>query len=445
MKSELPKCLHTICGVPMVEAVARSLRAAGVTRSIVVIGHGGEDMQRTLGDGYEYAWQREQLGTGHAVLAARDLILTHRGPVVTCFGDSPLLTPEVFQSLIRRQQETGAACVFAGAKMPDPFGYGRILRDEAGRPARIVEEKDADAATKQINEVNVGVYCFDGPALCDLLPRLTNDNAQCEYYLTDTVDLAATLGLGTEVVMIPDPSVVQGVNDRWQLAQAAKALRQRVNRMHAVNGVTIVDPDTAYIGLDVEIAPDAVIEPNVHLLGKTRIDEGARIGPDATVKDSRVGRNSVVVRSHVDRSHLGAHVWVGPFANLRPGTVLEDEVKIGDFVEIKNAVLRRASKASHLTYLGDAEVGENANVGAGTITCNYDGFNKHRTTIGKDAFVGSHSTLVAPVTIGEGALIAAGSTITRDVPGDALGLGRAKQENKDRWASDYRRRKQSQQ
>ncbi len=441
MISALPKGLHTVCGLPMVELIGRAMKGAGIDKPVIVVGYGGEQVEEALGNGYQYAWQREQHGTGHAAQMAAPLLASHIGPVLIVPGDTPLLDSAALCTLIQKHQENGAACTVATVEMSDPAGYGRVVRSDEGNLLQIVEEKDADAATKAIREVNLSIYCFDGPTLLRHLPKLSNSNAQSEYYLTDVIEAIVKEGGRALVERFGDTNTFMGVNDRWQLAIAERVMRQRILRAHAINGVTIRDIDSIFIGPDVKIAVDAVIEPCTTINGHTTIGRGCRIGPYTIVDDSEIGDDSLVYMSRLSQAKLGKEVKCGPFANLRPKSVLGDRVKVGNFVEVKNATLGEKAAASHLTYIGDASIGAGSNIGAGTITCNYDGYAKHQTKIGQDVFVGSNSTLVAPITIGDGAFIAAGSVITKDVPGDALGIGRAHQEVKEEWAAHWRKRK----
>lgn len=442
MKSDLPKVLHRICGLPLAEWVGRAMISAGINRPVMVIGHGGELLQDALGEKYEYVWQRDQLGTGHAALQAAELMAGCDGPVVIAPGDTPLISAEVLAQLIAHHQATGASCTVATAFLQDPSGYGRILRDGTGSVSRIVEEKDATDSEKTIREVNSGIYVFDGTTLFGILPNLGNENKQGEYYLTDALEAAGKEGK-IESVSFDDPGLLMGVNDRWQLAEAEGIMRQSILRRHALNGITLQDPDTTYIEADVQIGRDSFVQAGTHLRGKTSIGESCRVGPNSLLIDSSVGNECTILMSHLYQAKVGNKVKVGPFANLRPGAVLGDNSKIGNFVEIKNAQLGQSVAASHLTYIGDASIGDGSNIGAGTITCNYDGFEKFQTKIGAGAFVGSNSTLVAPLTIGDGAFVAAGSVITNDVPAEALALGRARQEVKEGWVQRWRNRKDS--
>lgn len=441
MKSDAPKGLHAVLGLPMVELVGRALKQAGVERPIVVIGHGGDLLKEALGDSYDYVWQTEQHGTGHAAMMAIDFIRSHNGPLVIVPGDTPLVGAETIHELVVRHEETRAKCSIASSIVDDPTGYGRMVRDGQGRVSGIVEHKDATSEQLAIKEVNAGLYCFDSATLAEVLPTLSNENAQGEYYLTDAVSAIYHAGGDVLGVVMADHEILMGVNDRWQLAQAEKALQRRVNRRHALNGVTLIDPENTYIGLDVTIGPDTVVEPGTYLQGETTIGSGCHLGPCTKIKNS-VLRDSVnVYFSQVVDSELQAGVKIGPYSNIRPGSVIGEKSKIGNFVEIKKSVLGESVAVSHLTYIGDATVGSRSNIGAGTITCNYDGFAKYPTTIGEGVFVGSNSTLVAPISIGDGGFIAAGSVITHDVPADALALGRTRQENKEGWVSRWRGRK----
>ncbi|HVL39419.1 MAG TPA: bifunctional UDP-N-acetylglucosamine diphosphorylase/glucosamine-1-phosphate N-acetyltransferase GlmU [Fimbriimonadaceae bacterium] len=441
MKSDLPKGLFEVCGLPMVEHIGRAMREAGVERPIVIVGHQAERVRERLGPCYDYCLQREQLGTGHAALMAAELLQSFRGPVLVAPGDAPLLNPDVFKRLLAAHQRRDAHATLATAIMPVPTGYGRILKDATGEITGVVEERDATPAEREIKEVCTSVYCFDSETLFRLLPTLSNENAQGEYYLTDMAGAVHRAGGRAVACLFEDHDVLLGVNDRWQLAQAADVLRQRILRRHALAGVTIVDINSTTIGADVEIAADVVLEPQTVLEGGTCIGKATRVGPNVRIKDSRIGSHCVVIMSHLSGATMLDGSRCGPFANLRPGCVLGERAKVGNFVEIKNAELGEDVSVSHLSYLGDASVGPGTNIGAGTITCNYDGFGKHRTTIGEGAFVGSNTTLVAPVTIGEGAVVAAGSVITHDVPPDGLGLGRARQEVKEKWAQKWRQKK----
>lgn len=442
MKSELPKCAHEVCGKPMVALVLDAMKAAGVSKPVVVIGHGGEVIDNLLDGKAEFVWQREQLGTGHAVLMAKDVLADHDGPVLISAGDTPLVDQSVFEKLLAAYATEKVKAVMATAVVLDPTGYGRIVR-ENGEVVKNVEHRDASDEQRAINEVNAAIYCVDARTLLAILPELKNTNAQGEYYLTDMVEALTSRGERVVGLYFEDESILLGVNDRWQLAQATAKLKQRILKRHALAGVTIVDIDSTIIHPDVVIGEDSVIEPYTILAGNTRLGANCWIGPSSRLTNVSVGSGTKILMSMAEDATIGSGVKIGPFAHIRPKTVIEDGVRIGNYVEIKNAHMAADSKANHLTYIGDSEVGRNTNIGAGTITCNYDGIDKHRTTIGADAFIGSNSTLVAPLVIGDGAMVTAGSVITQDVPAGAGAFGRARQETKEAWAAQWRTKKLS--
>ncbi|MBS1715936.1 MAG: bifunctional UDP-N-acetylglucosamine diphosphorylase/glucosamine-1-phosphate N-acetyltransferase GlmU [Armatimonadetes bacterium] len=444
MKSDLPKALHEVAGVPMVQLVVSAAKSAGVARPIVVVGYQGDLVREALDGQVGFAEQDEQLGTGHAALMAADLLKGHDGPVLVTPGDTPLLSSETLRALLERFEAEDAQAVMATFVTFDPKGYGRIVRDADGLVERIVEEKDATVSERAIQEVNPAVYVFDCRLLMEILPGLGNTNAQGEYYLTDAIAEIRKRGGRVVAEVFDDPDEFMGVNDRWQLAEAARIMRLRILRRHAMNGVTIVDPTSTYIGFDVELEPDVLIQPMTVIEGGTKISAGAEIGPNAWIKDSTIGRGCRVFMSHVDQATMEECSRCGPFSNLRPGTKLGRKVKVGNFVEIKNSDVGELTAVSHLTYIGDSTVGSKANIGAGTITCNYDGYSKNRTEIGDGAFIGSNSTIIAPRTIGAGAFVAAGSVVSQDVPEDAMAIGRARQENKEGWAKSWRDKQSNQ-
>lgn len=434
MKSELPKVAHRVLGVPMVRLVVNAARDAGCERVIVVTGHRAEVVEALIPD-VETVRQDRQLGTGHAVMCAAPTLAGVTGSLVVLSGDTPLITPTTIAGLIALRESSGAAMTLLTAHMPDPSGYGRVLRDRDGTVAGIVEEKDCTPEQRGITEVNTGSYCFDAAVLLAHLSRLTTDNAQREYYLTDMVSVFASEGLTVSAMMTDDPLETIGVNTRVQLAQATKVLKQRINDEHMLAGVTMIDPELVWIAPGVSIGRDVEIAPMSFLMGETRIGDGARIGPLARITDSVVGDGAVIDQSILVSAQVGPGATVGPGAYLRPGTVLGPGAKAGTSVEIKNSVIGAGSKVPHLSYIGDAEIGENVNVGAGTITCNYDGTRKHRTVVGANAFIGSDTMLVAPVEIGAGAVTGAGSTITHDVPPGALAVERTEQRTIEGWAA----------
>ncbi len=441
MKSERPKAITPLLGQPLTRYVLRALEQAGAKPIIVVVGHGAEEVKSALGEQYLYALQTQQLGTGHAVMQAVPHLPSDAEYVLIAAGDSPLVTPEVFQSLYEAALQTDAACALATALLDDPTGYGRILRNAMGNVVGIVEEKDASPEQKAIREVCTSFYCFRADVLRDALPRLSNQNAQGEYYLTDVIGILASQGARVVAWQSPDPTLLLGVNTRWELAQVNNTLRMRILKQLCLEGITIVDPATTYIEPTVQIGRDTVIEPNTHLRGNTTIGENCMLGPDLYLQDCTVGDNCHLFRSHIIQARIHTDVSVGPFAHVRPGTVLHNGVRVGDFVEIKNVEIGEGTKVLHLTYLGDATIGKGTNIGAGTITCNYDGERKHRTVIGDGVFVGSHATLIAPVTIGDGAYIAAGSPINQDVPPESLAIARSYQTIKAGWVRQRRESK----
>ncbi|MBL8048411.1 MAG: bifunctional UDP-N-acetylglucosamine diphosphorylase/glucosamine-1-phosphate N-acetyltransferase GlmU [Chthonomonas sp.] len=442
MKSELPKCAHPVCGLAMVEHIGRAMKALGVETPVLVVGHGASQLQASLTDpNYLFEMQETQEGTGHAAKMAMRSLPDFEGPVLLTPGDTPLLNREGLAQVLELFNQGGFAAVVATFTVPDAGNYGRIVRNASGDFAKIVEAKDCNEEERKIGEVNSAVYCFDAARLRAILPRLDKNNAQEEYLLTDVLRFMVEDGDRVGIVEFPDESIFKGVNNRWELAEAGEILRRRLLREHAMNGVTIVDPATTFIEPDVELEPDCLIEPMTTLRGKTRIGAGSIIGPMSVIIDAEIGRECWVRQSQVQASKVADGVKVGPYAHIRPGSTVGRGCKIGNFVELKNAQLGDKVAAGHLAYLGDATVGDGTNIGAGTITCNYDGYAKHRTTIGANTFVGTNSTLVAPLTIGDGAYIAAGSTITKDIEADSLGIGRARTEEKPQWAARYKQRK----
>ncbi|GAB4195881.1 MAG: bifunctional UDP-N-acetylglucosamine diphosphorylase/glucosamine-1-phosphate N-acetyltransferase GlmU [Sandaracinaceae bacterium] len=443
MKSALPKVLHEVCGLPMVAHVVRAARAAGATRVVVVVGHGRELVEKELaerfGDSVETALQHEQKGTGHAARCGMARLEGYEGDVVILAGDVPLLESEAIAALVLARQTSRKKLAVLTSHLDDPTGYGRILRDAHGHVIGIREHKDATEAERTIKEWNTGVYCVEAPFLRASLERLDTRNVQGELYLTDVVAMAAEHGGATAVSWAAES--VAGVNDRAQLAEVDRTMRLRLARHFARLGVTVRDPETTYLGADVTLAPDVVLAPNVHLRGRTRVDAGARIDTGCVLEDVHVLPGAVLKPYTVaQKSTVGEAAQVGPFSHLRPDSVLGPEVHVGNFVETKKTTLGRGSKANHLAYLGDGIVGEKVNVGAGTIFCNYDGFQKHTTILEDGCFIGSDSQLVAPVTVGKNAYVGTGTTVTKNVPEDALALSRVRQENKLGYATRLRER-----
>lgn len=437
MKSKLYKVLHPVCGKPMVQHVVDQISKLNVENIVTVIGHGAETVKARLGEKSEYVLQAEQLGTGHAVMQANDILSNKEGTTIVVCGDTPLIKSETMEALFKHHEENGAKATILTAEADDPTGYGRIVRDENGFVQKIVEHKDASDKERDLTEINTGTYCFDNKLLFEALNLVTNENVQGEYYLPDVIEILQKKGEMVSAFKTSDFKETLGVNDRVALSEAEQIMKLRINKFHMQNGVTIVDPTSTYIGVDVEIGQDTVLLPGTMITGKTKIGSDCQIGPNSEIKDCYVGDATVIRQSVAQDSHIGSKVAIGPFAHIRPQSTIHDEVKIGNFVEIKKAVFGKASKASHLSYIGDAEVGNNVNIGCGSITVNYDGKNKYLTKIEDGVFIGCNSNLVAPVTIGKGAYVAAGSTITENVPGEALALARSRQVNKEDYVRKF--------
>ncbi|MDA3902651.1 MAG: bifunctional UDP-N-acetylglucosamine diphosphorylase/glucosamine-1-phosphate N-acetyltransferase GlmU [Desulfuromusa sp.] len=434
MKSALSKVLHPICGQPMLYYPLEAARQAGFKQLKVVVGHQAEQVMEAFPD-KDLTWikQTDQLGTGHALMCAADSLRGYSGPLLLHCGDVPLLQPGTLQQLQNYHSQQKAAVTVLTAQMPNPQGYGRIIRD-GEQILQIVEEKDASEEQRQVTEINAGTYLFDTAFVLSALKGLNKNNSQGEYYLTDIVAAAVTAGLKTRALCVEDPTEVMGINDRCQLAEAEVLMRWKINADLMFGGVSMTDPTTAYIDNGVEIGTDTTLNPNVHLRGKTSIGKNCIIETGVVVVDSEIADGThLKAGSAIEESRIGPGCTIGPMAHLRPGTVLTGNNKIGNFVEMKKSVLGEKSQASHLSYIGDSEVGCNVNFGCGTITCNYDGVNKHKTTVEDDVFVGSDCQFIAPVTIGRNSLIAAGSTITKDVPPDSLALSRTEQKNIEGW------------
>jgi bifunctional UDP-N-acetylglucosamine pyrophosphorylase/glucosamine-1-phosphate N-acetyltransferase len=437
--SARPKLVHPLSGRPILEWLLRSLRAIGADPIVVVVGRHAEEVERACGPGVRFAVQSEPRGTGHAVLAAREALASFRGPLLVLNGDLPLLGAETMRRLVAAHVASGGPLTMLTARLAQPRGWGRILR-RAGAVTAIVEERDATEAQRAVREVNVGVYCVDPALLFSMLEGVTPNNAQGEIYLTDIVARAVHAGIRIGDVT-GDASEVGQINDRGELAAMEKALRARINAKWMEAGVTFEDPDTAYVGPDVRIGRDTVIGPNVHLHGRTAIGEGCRLDGSAFLTDSTVGdRTHVLFGVVMTEAEVGTDCRIGPFAHLRPATRLAREVHIGDFVETKNASLGRGTKANHLAYLGDADIGSEVNVGAGTITCNYDGFRKSRTVIGDRVQIGSDTQLVAPVKLGDDVYVASGTTVRREVPAGALVFNPRGEQHRAGWVEARRAR-----
>ncbi|MDF2644513.1 MAG: glmU [Paenibacillus sp.] len=440
MKSKLYKVLHPVVGKPMVEHVVDTLQHIEVTKTLVIVGFGAEAVKGHLGDRVEYALQEQQLGTGHAVLQAKDALGEEEGMTVVICGDTPLISEATLMSTIELHELSGASATILTAKLDEPHGYGRIIRGEDGRVARIVEQKDCSSEEAAVQEINTGTYIFDNQKLFKALASVTNNNTQNEYYLTDVIGILTGGGEVVQGYCMEDSAESIGVNDRVALAEAERLFKARINRGHMLNGVTIIDPSNTYIEKDVTIGMDTVLLPGTILRGRTVIGEQCTIGPQTEIIDSTIRDEVTIKQSVLQDAYVDNEASVGPFAYLRPGANIGKQVKIGDFVEIKNATLGEGSKVSHLSYVGDAVVGTNVNIGCGAITVNYDGFNKSLTEIGDDAFVGSNVNLIAPVKIGKGAYVVAGSTITHSVDDGDLAIARERQSNKPGYADKIRSR-----
>lgn len=422
MRSNLPKVLHRAAGSPLISHVLDSARQAGISDIVLVVGHGRDQVSNALGDSVRYVVQEPQLGTGHALQQATSVMSPMPFRVVVLYGDVPLVTPETITSMVSHSEQV--AIVVLTAVVPDPTGYGRIVRDDAGRVLAIVEEADTSGTQRGIREINSGLYCFDGDWLLANLGSIQK-SPKGEYYLTDLVAMAVGQGREVRGVLAADAAEVEGVNNRSQLAEADRVLRSRYCERLMASGVTIVDPANTYIGKDVVAGRDTVIQPGTHLRGRTVIGEGCEIGPNTIIEDSSIGDECNIVSSVVEQSRVADRVSIGPFSHLRPGAVIEAGAKLGNYAEVKNSTLGRGVQMHHFSYVGDAEVGAETNVGAGTITCNYDGRTrkKYRTKIGKRVFLGSDTLLRAPVELGDDAQTGAGSVVTRDVPPGKLAVG----------------------
>ncbi len=442
-KSKKPKVLHEILGKPMIFYVSLAAKWTNPDEVIYVIGHGKEQVKEAINcDGCKFVEQEEQLGTGHAVSVAREHIENFDGLVLILNGDTPLIKGETLKNAVKYMEaliryEGANASNFRGyrnkdvagvvltARVPNPYGYGRIVKDGSHIIQKIVEEKDATEEEKRINEINSGIYIFYAPYLVKVLDRLENNNAQGEYYLTDVVRLLREEGKNVYALEIPDFTEILGVNDRWELAKAENILKTQFMHFWALNGTTFHNPDSVWIEFDVDLSPDVEIFQNVMLQGNTSIGEGTVVGANCIIKNSKIGKNvSILPNSVIEDSIIEDNAVIGPFARLRNNAVIKEGANIGNFVEVKNSTVGENTNAKHLTYLGDAQIGRNVNIGAGTITCNYDGYKKYKTVIKDNAFIGSDTMLVAPITVGEGAITGSGSVITKDVPDRALAIER---------------------
>ena len=434
MKSDLPKVLHKVAGISMLEHVFRSVSAIEPEKTVTVIGHKAELVEQVLAGQTEFVRQTEQLGTGHAVMMAEPVLENLTGQTLVIAGDTPLITGESLKNLIDFHINHKNVATILTAEADNPFGYGRIVRNQHGEVIKIVEQKDASDFEQQIKEINTGTYVFDNARLFEALKNINTNNAQGEYYITDAIGIFRENGEKVGAYTLKDFDESLGVNDRVALATAESIMRRRINQQHMINGVSFVNPDATYIDIDVEIAPEVQIEANVTLKGQTKIGAETILTNGTYIVDSEIGQRAVITSSMIEESIVADGVTVGPYAHIRPGSSLAKDVHVGNFVEVKGSSIGENTKAGHLTYIGNSEVGANVNFGAGTITVNYDGQKKYKTIIGDNVFVGSNSTIIAPVELGDNSLVGAGSTITKDVPADAIALGRGRQINKEDYA-----------
>lgn len=440
MKSELPKVLHEAAFHPILHYVLTAAESVSAEKILTVIGHGAEQVKAVFGGRTEFVLQREQKGTGHAVMEAMPALAEAHGTVLILCGDTPLLRGETLDAFLQAHEAEKAACSVLTANIDNPFGYGRIIRGADGALLKIVEQRDATPEEQAVTEINSGVYCFDLDFLREAVKELKTDNDQGEFYLTDTVAICNGQGKKALAWIVEDFEEVKGINDRKQLSEAGAILFRRKNEALMAQGVTMISPENTFVDPEAEVGCDTVLEPFCTLRGKVKIGKGCTIGPRSELKDSTLGDGVRFWQSIAVEATLGDDCNIGPFAYLRPQTALADQVKVGDFVEVKNSSIGQGSKLPHLAYIGDSDVGSGVNIACGTITCNYDGFKKYRSTIGNHVFVGCNANLVSPVTVEDGAYIAAGSTVTKNVPADSLAVAREKQKNIEGWARSFRSR-----
>ncbi len=440
MKSRLPKVLHQVCGKPMIEYAIDRLEELGIDKKMVIIGYKGSLVKGALGKKVDYVWQKEQLGTGHALTQCREALTKFKGDLLVLSGDTPLLTTPTVKRLIETHREKEALATILTAILKPPTGYGRVIRHGDGTIHKIVEEEDATIIELANEEVNAGTYCFKKEAIFQALERIKPENVQEEYYLTDAIEVLTKKDHRVEAYTTDEPKEIVGINSRKDLALANRIMRERILNRLMLNGVTIVDPLTTTIDQETEIDRDTIIYPFTIIEGKTKIGRDCIIGPAVQILDSKIGNKVEIKNSSIQNSIIESEARIGPYAHLRPESRIGKRAKIGNFVEIKKSTIGTESKVAHMSYIGDATLGEDINIGAGTITCNYDGFKKYPTFIEDQAFVGSNTNFIAPVKIGRGAVIGAGSTITEDVPPYALAIARGRQKNIKGWAKKRTKR-----
>lgn len=434
MKSKLYKVLHKVCGKTMVEHVVDAARGVNPAKIVTVVGTGAGEVEKVLDGKSDFAFQEKQLGTGDAVMTAKEELGDKDGSTLVVTGDTPLFTTETFDELFKYHAEKGNAATVLTAEAPNPFGYGRIIRDDQGNVLRIVEQKDGKPEELKVKEINTGVFCFDNKKLFEALKHVDNNNAQGEYYLTDVLEILRNSGERVGAYKMPDFSESLGVNDRIALAQATKTMQRRINEEHMRNGVSFIDPDTAYIDAGVKIGNDTVIEGNVVIKGNTEIGSDCYITNGSRIVDSKIGNHVTITSSTLQEAEMDDNTDIGPNSHLRPKAVIRKGAHIGNFVEIKKAEIGENSKVGHLTYVGDATLGKDINVGCGTIFSNYDGVKKFHTNVGDHSFIGAGSTLIAPINVADHTFIAADSTITKDVDKYDMAIARGRQVNKpDYW------------
>ena len=450
MKSDTPKVLHPVAGRPMLFYPVQVIKSLGLKKAIIIVGHKAEKVMeildselRTPNSELKFVKQEPQLGTGHAVLCAEDVLKAWKGDILILSGDVPLITKQTILGLLDLHAKKKAAISFISTVIADPSGYGRVLRDENNSVKRIVEDKDSSIEEKAINEINTGIYCINAQFLFSGLKNIKRENAQGEYYLPDLIEMAAKAKQKVACLTHINPAEVMGINNRIELAQANGVMRERINNELMLSGVSLIDPETTYIHYGVKIGKDTTIYPNVFLEGNTNIGKGCLIEQGCMIQNSHIGDGSKIKsNSVIESSEIGGQVSIGPFARIRPDSTIGDGARIGNFVEVKKSRIGRGTKANHLSYLGDAIIGKDVNIGAGTITCNYDGVKKHQTIIEDGAFIGSDTQLIAPVKVGKNAYIGSGSTITKNVPPGSLALSRIEQRVVEGWALKRRKRKE---